>query len=96
MTQILLTYNAAVNVQDEHGNTALHYCMEKDNWPILEILLKYGASADIKNNRVNKFLYFYISKMVEFFQNESHIKIKRVKPQSIPHTNTKTLKALKP
>lgn len=52
MTQIFLTYNASVNLQDDDGNTALHYSMEIDNWPIVEILLKHGASADIKNNRV--------------------------------------------
>ena len=52
MSQIFLTYDASVNLQDDDGNTALHYCMQIDNWPILEILLKYGASADIKNNRV--------------------------------------------
>lgn len=52
MSQLFLTYNATVNFQDEDGNTALHYCMEADNWPILEILLKNGALTDIKNNRV--------------------------------------------
>lgn len=52
MSQIFLTYGASVNIQDQDGNTALHYCVEIDNWPILELLLKNGASVDIKNNRV--------------------------------------------
>lgn len=52
MGQIFLTYDAKTNIQDQEGNTALHYCVEVDNWLIIEILLKYGSNPDIKNKRV--------------------------------------------
>lgn len=48
-----------VNVQDQYGNTALHYAVE--NWlfrsaewiAVIVDLLKAGASVDIKNNKDN-------------------------------------------
>ena len=52
--QLLVTFNARLNVQDSKGNTALHYCVAYNNLTCLEILVERGASVDIKNNKVFK------------------------------------------
>lgn len=35
---------------DLHGNTPLHYAAREDNSACVTVLLKGGASTDIKNN----------------------------------------------
>lgn len=55
-TQLLITFNARLNLQDTKGNTALHYCVAYNNFTCLEILIERGASVDIKNHKVCFFL----------------------------------------
>lgn len=50
--QLLITFNARLNIQDSKGNTALHYCVAYNNITCLEILVERGASLDIKNQKV--------------------------------------------
>ncbi len=49
--QLLVTFNARMNVQDNKGNTPLHYCVAFNNATVMKILLDRGASLDVKNNK---------------------------------------------
>lgn len=49
--QLLITFNARLNMQDSKGNTALHYCVAYNNMTCLEILVERGASMEIKNQK---------------------------------------------
>lgn len=49
--QLLLTFNARMNVQDNKGNTPLHYCVAFNNATVMKILLDNGASLDVKNHK---------------------------------------------
>lgn len=49
--QLLITFNARMNVQDTKGNTPLHYCVAFNNATVMKILLDKGASLDVKNNK---------------------------------------------
>lgn len=40
-----------MNVQDNKGNTPLHYSVAYNNPTVMKILLERGASLDIKNNK---------------------------------------------
>lgn len=50
MTCILLIIGADVNIQDENGDTALHFAALKDA-KIVELLLDYDCDATIKNKK---------------------------------------------
>ena len=39
-----------VNIQNNEGNTALHYSLSGKNFDIADLLKKYGAKEDIYNN----------------------------------------------
>jgi len=47
--QLLITFNARLNAQDNKGNTPLHYCIAYNNATVMQVLLDKGASLDIKN-----------------------------------------------
>ncbi len=49
--QLLITFNARMNAQDNKGNTPLHYCVAYNNVTVMKVLLEKGASLDIKNNK---------------------------------------------
>ncbi len=49
--QLLITFNARMNAQDNKGNTPLHYCVAYNNATVMKILLDKGASLDVKNNK---------------------------------------------
>lgn len=49
--QLLITFNARLNAQDNKGNTPLHYCVAYNNATVMKILLEKGASLDVKNNK---------------------------------------------
>ena len=40
-----------IDVQDENGNTFLHYAFEHMNWNMVKILLNMGADPSIQNNK---------------------------------------------
>lgn len=82
MVQLFMTFNANVNEQDQDGNTALHYCMEINNWPFVDILLKYGASCDIKNNRVVLQLLYLILNSYNQIALEHYYSSKTIKDQT--------------
>jgi ankyrin repeat protein len=49
--QLLITFNARLNAQDQNGNTALHYSVAFNNLKVLEVLLIKGASVDVRNKK---------------------------------------------
>lgn len=59
--QLLITFNARLNLQDQKGNTPMHYCVAYNNLLVMEILMKKGASLDVKNLKVTIPLFFYLS-----------------------------------
>ncbi len=48
---------AAINTQDERGNTALYYASQSNNLPLAEALLQSGARADTRNSGNNTALH---------------------------------------
>lgn len=50
--QLLCTFNARINAQDNKGNTPLHYCIAYNNLEVMQVILSKGASMDIKNHKV--------------------------------------------
>ncbi|KJV54056.1 ankyrin repeat family protein [Orientia tsutsugamushi str. Gilliam] len=51
IAQALLTHGANVNLEDENGNTALHYATNSfHHLEITEILLNHGANVNAQNN----------------------------------------------
>ena len=50
--QLLVTFNADLNVQDNKGNTALHYSIAFNNLAVMKLLVEKGASFEIKNHKV--------------------------------------------
>ena len=55
--QLLITFNARINAQDNKGNTPLHYCIAYNNSTVMQVLLDKGASLDIKNLKVYNFKF---------------------------------------
>ena len=49
MSKILLEKGINVNVQNNDGNTALHYALSGKNFYMADILRKYGANEDFVN-----------------------------------------------
>ena len=49
ITKFLCENDAEVNIQNNSGNTALHYAIGKQFYPIADILTRHGAREDIKN-----------------------------------------------
>ena len=53
--QLLVSFNANLNVQDKKGNTALHYSVAYNNAAVMKLLAEKGASLEIKNHKVKNF-----------------------------------------
>ena len=51
ITKFLCEEKAEVNLQNNNGNTALHYAIGKHFYAIADILTRYGAREDIKNDK---------------------------------------------
>ena len=51
ITKFLCEEKAEVNMQNFNGNTALHFAIGKQFYAIADILTRYGATEDIKNNK---------------------------------------------
>ena len=51
ITKYLCEHGSEINNQNFRGNTALHYAIGKKFFEIVDILTKYGAREDIKNNK---------------------------------------------
>ena len=51
ITKFLCEEKAEVNLQNNQGNTALHYVIGKQFYAIADLLARYGAKEDIKNNK---------------------------------------------
>jgi ankyrin repeat protein len=50
IVEILVTRGADVNMQNEVGNTALHFCfLERESDHISDFLIAHGADDSIKN-----------------------------------------------
>ena len=49
ITKFLCEQGAEVNLQNNNGNTALHYALGKQFYTIADILTRHGAREDIKN-----------------------------------------------
>ncbi|KAL6634790.1 hypothetical protein ACP70R_027461 [Stipagrostis hirtigluma subsp. patula] len=49
MVELLLLFGADINMQDFHGRTPLHHCVQKKNDAITKHLLKRGARTTIKD-----------------------------------------------
>ncbi|XP_049297000.1 putative ankyrin repeat protein RF_0381 [Anopheles funestus] len=58
---MLLDYGADINIQDNDGNTALHYAFSDMHIELAELLIVRGADRKIKNN-ANKLPYQMVSK----------------------------------
>jgi len=50
ITKFLLEKGVNVNIQNNEGNTALHYALSGKNFDIADLIKKYGAKEDIYNN----------------------------------------------
>ncbi|XP_062550829.1 uncharacterized protein LOC134215717 [Armigeres subalbatus] len=50
MVQLLLDHGALINTADRDGNTALHLAFRRDEWELIELLLRNGAEFTTKNN----------------------------------------------
>ena len=50
ITKFLCEEKAEVNIQNNNGNTTLHYAIGKHFYAIADILTRYGAREDIKND----------------------------------------------
>lgn len=51
MIALLIEYGAAIDWQNDVGNTALHEAAKRRMTGALSTLLEHGASTDIENNR---------------------------------------------
>lgn len=51
LMQALLEHHADVNAQDEHGNTALHLASMRNDLPMVQLLIEYGANGAISNHQ---------------------------------------------
>ncbi|CAN6238727.1 unnamed protein product [Urochloa humidicola] len=49
MVELLLLFGADINMQDFHGRTPLHHCVQKKNDDLTKHLLKRGARTTIKD-----------------------------------------------
>lgn len=49
MVELLLLFGADINMQDFHGRTPLHHCVQKKNDELTKHLLKRGARTTIKD-----------------------------------------------
>ena len=47
--EILINNHASVNIQDNFGNTALHYAFENEEFELAEYLIKNGADENLVN-----------------------------------------------
>lgn len=56
--ELLLTKGAEVNIQDDHGRTALMYAVEHGANDIVRVLVKNNIDPDISDNEGNKFIRF--------------------------------------
>lgn len=66
-TRLLLTFGASTTVQDKYQqNTALHWAILSKNHTAVTTLVMHGASLDISNAQVNKFLTTELSNFVQF------------------------------
>lgn len=89
-TQLLITFNARLNLQDSNGNTALHYCVAYNNYTCLDILVERGASMEIKNKKGQTPLElavaqkkFNMASIIRMHADEDRLKIPRfVRPLS--------------
>ena len=48
--RLIVELNANVNIRNVNGNSPLILAANKDNLPMLELLLKYGAKLNVLNN----------------------------------------------
>ena len=54
-----------INSQDSEGNTALHHLMMKWRWQSVKLILQYGASVNITNNKGQTALTVFLQKILE-------------------------------
>ena len=74
----LIEKGAKINLQNIHGNTALHYAILNKNFKIVDLLIKNGANEEIKNKygftpyELNNipFHYNYKNEENDFFNSE--------------------------
>ena len=50
ITKFLCSHGIKVNIQNDKGNTALHYAIGNQFYSVADILTRYGAREDIPNN----------------------------------------------
>lgn len=80
ITRLLLENNADVNICDDVNNQALSYVMTgiDGNYPLVELLLKYGADPNHKNVKGNSPLGLAKKigddKMIDLLEKYSKIK----------------------
>ena len=51
ITKFLCTEGIKVNIQNDKGNTALHYAIGNQFYSIADILTRFGARENISNNK---------------------------------------------
>ena len=49
LIKFLCQKNCDLNIQNDYGNTALHYAVANQFYDIVDVLIKYGAREDIYN-----------------------------------------------
>ncbi|XP_058462729.1 uncharacterized protein LOC131437419 [Malaya genurostris] len=69
--QVLLDRGASVNARDTDGNTALHFAFARNEWELLELLVRNGGDLRVRNNddklpyqlgpRINQELFSFMS-----------------------------------
>jgi ankyrin repeat protein len=50
ISKFLCEQGAKINTQNQKGNTALHYAIGKQFYGVADVLTRYGAKEDIRNN----------------------------------------------
>ena len=76
--EALLDAGANINVKNDKGNTALHFAAMKNNYDVVDVLLRRGADIEALNKKKQNPLFYAKSNKS---LNDTYI-IKRLTPQS--------------
>jgi ankyrin repeat protein len=71
--EYLLKNKININLNNESGDTALHWACRKNNLEIFKLLIKYKADVNIKNNDNSTILHYSAFTPIElYFDKKKH------------------------